>query len=104
MRGSCRIFSFNICINCIQFDEFKIKLFTFNQSHLPAPKIFGGEINLVETQELKIPELEVKFPGSRNIHHISPKPVSPRPRMTQTPLIEVLKFLFTILFLSCFLI
>jgi len=57
-------------------------------NHLPAPKIFGGEIILAETQELKIPELEVKFPGSRNIHHLSPKPVSPRPRSSQAPLIE----------------
>ena len=74
-------------------------LFHSNQSHLPAPKIFGGEINLVETQELKVPKLEVKFPGTRNIHHISPKPVSTRPRSSQAPLIEVLKFLLTRLFL-----
>jgi len=64
-------------------------------NHLPAPKIFGGEINLVETQELKIPQNEVKVPGARNIHHISPKPhlqsfipnqqPTPRPRSSQAP-------------------
>jgi len=43
-------------------------------SQLPAPKIFGGEINLVETQELKISQNEVKSTESRNIHHLSPKP------------------------------
>ena len=70
----------------------------FFKNHLPAPKIFGGEINLVETQELKIPGNEV--PGGRNIHHISPKqnfqfaqnqhPTPPRPRSSQAPHTEVL--------------
>eukprot|EP00092_Neocalanus_flemingeri_P015418 GFUD01016686.1.p1 GENE.GFUD01016686.1~~GFUD01016686.1.p1 ORF type:complete len:455 (+),score=127.05 GFUD01016686.1:199-1563(+) len=67
-------------------------------SHLPAPKIFGGEINLVETQELKISQNEVKSTGSRNIHHLAPKPplhafpqkqkTSPRPRSSSQPLTE----------------
>ena len=71
---------------------------TIFKNHLPAPKIFGGEINLVETQELKIPGNEVKVPGSRNIHHISPiqnfqlaqnQHSTPRPRSTQAPHAEV---------------
>jgi len=67
-------------------------------SHLPAPKIFGGEIILAETQELKISRNEVKPTGSRNIHHLSPKPplhtfvrdqqTSPRPRSSSEPLTE----------------
>jgi len=66
-------------------------------NHLPAPKIFGGEINLVETQELKVPGNEVNVPGSRNIHHISPKSnfqfthnqhSTSRPRSSQAPHVE----------------
>jgi len=66
-------------------------------NHLPAPKIFGGEINLVETQELKVPRNEVNVPGSRNIHHISPKSnfqfthnqhSTSRPRSSQAPHVE----------------
>jgi len=41
--------------------------------HIPAPKIFGGEINLLETQELSVLQNEVKT-ASRNVHHIAPKP------------------------------
>jgi len=70
-------------------------------SHLPAPKIFGGEINLVETQELKILENEVLVSGGRNIHHISPTPhlrtlvqphqLSARPRSIQASQTEGLR-------------